>query len=296
MLGNAQGQSSGNSYQYGNDHYKVYPDQKKSSDVNIQKIKCVNSNLNVNGVDVTKIQEPDGLATTAAEATNEDGARAANEEGAATDTQQNGNELADRINFDRNLVNVCANVNANDQIRLTEPEPASLTVNKEVFGCDHIGSLGMDCRLVQDGSSSWLPCIGSSISNSVSCQGIPANLFDIEVLDSQNTQLQQFEGSAQGTTIQNLQPDTYTVNEIKHQSFFNQLSFDATVEQRCVDGQGFSDGGLLLSISQQPNVGYSICFEYEDEQGNDCSTVTLTAGENKVCTVKNYIRISTIGQ
>ncbi len=33
---------------------------------------------------------------------------------------------------------------------------------------------------------------------------------------SQNTQLQQFEGIAHGTTIQNLQPGTYAVNEIKH--------------------------------------------------------------------------------
>ncbi len=51
---------------------------------------------------------------------------------------QNGNGLADRINFDRNLVNICVNVNENEQIRVTEPETGSLTVNKQVFGCNNI--------------------------------------------------------------------------------------------------------------------------------------------------------------
>ena len=40
----------------------------------------------------------------------------------------------------------------------------------------------------------------------------------------------------------------------------------------------------LDGLKDQPR-----CFEYEDEQGNDCSTLTLAAGENKLCTVKNYI-------
>jgi len=108
-IGNAQGQSYENSYQYGNDHYKVFPDQKKGSDVNVQKIKCINSNVNVNGIDITQIpQEPNGLATAANEATNEDGVA----------NTQNGNGFGDRINFDRNLVNICANVNSNDQTKV----------------------------------------------------------------------------------------------------------------------------------------------------------------------------------
>lgn len=31
----------------------------------------------------------------------------------------------------------------------------------------------------------------------------------------------------------------------------------------------------------------NICIEYEDEQGLDCNTITLAAGEEKTCTVKN---------
>ena len=45
-----------NRYGYDNNH------QKKSSHGDIQKIKCVNSNINVNGVDITQIPE-DGTAT-----------------------------------------------------------------------------------------------------------------------------------------------------------------------------------------------------------------------------------------
>ncbi|HLN33946.1 MAG TPA: hypothetical protein VK250_01540 [Nitrososphaeraceae archaeon] len=81
---NATAQMYGDQYGYDNNH------QKKSY-TDIQKIKCVNSNINVNGIDITQIPQ-DGAATAA---TNEGG-----QEGANT---QNGNGLADRINFDRNL-------------------------------------------------------------------------------------------------------------------------------------------------------------------------------------------------
>lgn len=148
----------------------------------------------------------------------------------------------------------------------------------------------MNCRQLQDGSASWLPCIGSSINSNNICIHLPPNVFDIEVLDDQDTQLQQFEGSTAGTTIQNLQPCTYTVNEIKHASNTNQLGENVEVQQACTSF-GFVDGGVLESeLIQAPQVVYEICFEYEDEQGNDCSNVTLAAGEDKTCTVKNYIR------
>ena len=65
--------------------------------------------------------------------------------------------------------------------------------------------------------------------------------------------LQQFEGSAQGTTIQNLQPGTYTVNEIKNpNSNVNQLGEDATAEAACVNDQGFDDGGTLFNTNVNP--------------------------------------------
>ena len=109
---NAAAQMYGDQYGYDNNH------QKKSY-TDIQKIKCVNSNINVNGIDITQIPQ-DGAATAAA---NEGG-----QEGANT---QNGNGLADRINFDRNLVNVCANVNDNEQVKITP-----LPEEEEDLGCE----------------------------------------------------------------------------------------------------------------------------------------------------------------
>jgi hypothetical protein len=55
MVVNAQAQMY--HYVYEPVHYNVYPDPKKSSDVNIQKIKCLNSNITVNGLDITQIQD-----------------------------------------------------------------------------------------------------------------------------------------------------------------------------------------------------------------------------------------------
>jgi hypothetical protein len=87
-------------------YYQQYDDpyakdhKKKSTDVNIQKIKCVNSNVNVNGIEITQI--PQNGEMTEAQAL---------EDGAA-----NGNgPLGNGLNIDKNLVNICVNVNVNEQ-------------------------------------------------------------------------------------------------------------------------------------------------------------------------------------
>ena len=53
---------------------------------------------------------------------------------------------------------------------------------------------------------------------------------------------------------------------------------------------GFDDGGTLLKTNASLDLSYIICIEYEDEQGNDCGTLALAAGEDKTCTIKNHIR------
>jgi hypothetical protein len=176
----------------------------------------------------------------------------------------------------------------------------SLTVYKEIFGCNNIvgesTSVEMSC-FMQNTDPGWLSCTNSAIDSTRFCNSLPANLFVIEVLDDENNQIQQFEGSLQGTIIQNLQTGTYTVNETKvpvgSTTHLDQLVERSDVQETCI-GLGFDGGGALLT--RGPNqVGYNICFEYEDEQGNDCSNVTLAAGEEKTCTVKNYIISGTSG-
>ena len=131
MIRDAQAQMYANDY-----GYNSYPEP-ESSHTDIQKISCVSSNVNVNGVDITQIPQ-DGVATDAAN----EGTGAAD----AANTQ-NVNGLADRINFERNLVNVCVNVNANDQLRLSEEPVIPPTPIVEICtdGIDNDGDRAIDC-------------------------------------------------------------------------------------------------------------------------------------------------------
>ena len=98
-------------YYYQDDNRYSYDKKDLKSYGDIQKISCVNSNINVNGIDITQIPE-DNTATAAA----------ANEGGADAASAQNENGF-DKINFNRNLVNICVNVNVNDQVKVdTSPQ------------------------------------------------------------------------------------------------------------------------------------------------------------------------------
>jgi hypothetical protein len=69
----------------------------------IQTIKCVNSNVNINGIDIKKGPRASSADEAAANAIRED------------DQNGQGNGLFDSLNIDRNLVNICVNVNLNEQ-------------------------------------------------------------------------------------------------------------------------------------------------------------------------------------
>ncbi|MDR4512849.1 MAG: hypothetical protein MRJ93_14210 [Nitrososphaeraceae archaeon] len=81
---------------FGKDHDKEY------KGANVQSIKCINSNVNINGVDIHK-RTPTTLA----------------EDATAADAQQlqngQGNGLFGGLNIDKNLVNICVNFNFNEQ-------------------------------------------------------------------------------------------------------------------------------------------------------------------------------------
>ena len=106
MIVNAQAQMY--NYLYEPHHYNIYPDPKKSSDVNIQKIECFNSNITVNGLDITQIQ--DGAIVAA-------GANGVND-GPDNRNTQNGNGFGNQINSDKNLENMYVNVNLNEQVKV----------------------------------------------------------------------------------------------------------------------------------------------------------------------------------
>jgi len=101
MITTAQAEPYGDEY-----GYDQHPEK---TNVNIQKIKCVNSNINVNGIDITQIPQ-DFATTNELQGTEED-----------VNGEQNGDAVGG-INFERNLVNICANLNFNDQLRSDVPE------------------------------------------------------------------------------------------------------------------------------------------------------------------------------
>ncbi|MFB5600920.1 MAG: hypothetical protein ACE5SW_11930 [Nitrososphaeraceae archaeon] len=72
--------------------------------VNIQKIKCVNSNTNINGVNVNQFPDLNGEAGT--QQLQENGPENGNGNGLLGDGG---------LNIDRNLVNICLDINANGQ-------------------------------------------------------------------------------------------------------------------------------------------------------------------------------------
>jgi hypothetical protein len=289
-------------YGYQPDQYMRYAEdianenyyKSQNSDVIPQKIKCNNIIYNLNNVDITiERDDPIGLEPSSLQQ-GEDLANS-NEDG-----KRNGNN-----NFDLD----CINNNDNEGgvpgpqdpegpegPQGPEPTTATLTVNKQVFGCSNIIETFpptdpiMDCQALQYNSPLWLNCNNPYIIDSIFCQSLPESIFDIQVLDSQNTQIQQFEGSIQGTTIQNLEPGTYLINEINTGSAMDELGGDPSVLLACGFAE-FAEGGLLFNSTASLFYNY-ICLKYEDEQGNDCSTIRLAAGEESICTVKNYIRLA----
>ena len=87
----------GNSF--GNDHNKY------SKSANIQEIKCVNVNVNINGVDFKNHTKLMGTEPVTGAALQGDGATAGG----------NGLFGDGGINIDKNLVNICVNFNYNEQ-------------------------------------------------------------------------------------------------------------------------------------------------------------------------------------
>jgi hypothetical protein len=270
---NAQAQPS-----YSNNNYKL-----KDTNVNLNKLKCINDNININGVNSGDVNvDNKDVAEGNLGAYSFDGS-----EGYYNDYKKAVDCSVSNKNTNTNIVSTSGGGN-----QTVLPEPATLTVKKQIFGCNNIipsgANLIMDCPFQNNSTAPWLNC-NNNINPDFNrfCQSLPESIFDIEVLDDQST-LQEFAGSEQGTTIQNLEPGTYTVNEIKNIGFFNQLGGEPFVEGGC-RGLGFPDGGRLDNTTV--TISYNICFEYEDEQGgNDCSTITLAAGEERTCIVKNYIR------
>lgn len=167
--------------QYGYDNnYNNYYQEPKSSHTDIQIIKCVNSNINVNGIGITEISQDSC------------GAAASNEGAADTANPQNGNGLADRINFDRNLVNVCVNVNQNEQLKTNTVGPVQISTY-DVFG-------EVDTSIDDGRASSSARCDDGDIVLSGSYFLVNAPLLTGNLADGPFLIQQSWEANADGPT------------------------------------------------------------------------------------------------
>jgi hypothetical protein len=226
---------------------------KKSSDVSVQELECVNSDVNVNGIDLTKIQDP-----TTWGAANELAANEADDPDGA-----NGNGLGDSLNVDRNLVNICVNVNVNEQTRapigeIPPEETATLLVTKTVACVDNINN-----PMVQQATPTF-PCSDVTAN-------IDESLFIIDVTDT-NPIPSQFPGSEVGTSV-TLGPGTYTVEETPNVAAIEALIDD--IEQQ----DGFQIIGPVATFS------------------GDCAPNgqgTIAAGDSETCEIENTFTVEEI--
>ncbi|MFB5600820.1 MAG: hypothetical protein ACE5SW_11420 [Nitrososphaeraceae archaeon] len=245
----------------------------------IQNIKC--SNIIINGIDNPAATLQENMPNEMIGENDEIGAQ----------DQWSGNNYDDALsNLDRNIV-TCTNVNNNGAVEQAQPQTGSLTVKKEIFGCEvNEFDIIMNCRDLENDNQGWIRCADSDITDTIFCEFLPEKFFDIEVRDEQGNLVKEFSGSQNGETIQNLEPGTYTLNEIIHFSNLNQLGESQSAHNSCINDR-FADGGDLLNINV--DLDYEeICFEYEDELGGDCTTTNIRAGEDKICIVKNYIKFA----
>ena len=174
---------------------------------NKENIDCTNLNLNGNGLNVNGIPESlSGLLASQGETGDSESGIS------AYGTEEN---RFGSYDVKKDFLYKCINNNDNEFIisptpstppNSPPPSPppptpttASLTVNKEIYGCANVFPLPgppipplliiMNCTLLQNNDEDWIQCDDSSISETSFCRALPENLFDIRVLDDQNNEI-----------------------------------------------------------------------------------------------------------
>jgi hypothetical protein len=105
---------------YSSGYYPPY-----HSNLNDQTIECIDNNVNINGIDVTKLSSPNHrdlineLQSTESE-----------------DAEPQDNGFVNNFNLDKNLVNICANLNLNEQTIIVEQPPGAGEQNIYVLWVD----------------------------------------------------------------------------------------------------------------------------------------------------------------
>ena len=95
--------------QYG-DAYSSGSHVPYNSNLSDQAIECIDNNVNINGIDINKLPtRNNGDLINELEASESENG------------EPQGNEREDRLNVDKNLVNICVNISINEQDSLLRP-------------------------------------------------------------------------------------------------------------------------------------------------------------------------------
>lgn len=244
------------SYYKDDNRYDYDSHPKKSSDVSVQELECVNSDVNVNGIDLTKIQDPSTWGAANELAANE----ADGPDGAS------GNGVGDSINVDRNLVNICVNYNQNEQVNVPtdeeppEPGTGNLLVSK-IVTCEEGEVNGGDFTSVQQVSTD--PC------NDLESNITSAN-FGILVAGNDPVIPPSFPGSESGQNVL-LGVGPYSVTETPDASVAANVTALEAENNVVIDGPIPAFDGNCAQSASNEFVG----------------TGTMTEGASQTCEITN---------
>ncbi|MGE0243803.1 MAG: hypothetical protein AB7F53_08360 [Nitrososphaeraceae archaeon] len=260
-----------------------FDNDRKSKQVSVSSLKCNNINVNVNGLELDVfppfLADNSGLAAEAVEGNTDPSWIAGN----------GGNGEGSQINDFRFI---CINNNNNTIVENQSPEPLSdpiITVKKEMLICDdpniqQTGTIGgfpalsISCTLFDEtipgpDSAEWVQWDGNCTASSF-CPFFNEENYTMQIAQNSDPDLIEFPGTSEGQSV-NVQSGTYQITE----------EHIVPASDTCVNS-GFGDRQVdIIDYSQDLNHPQAtFCFTLE----GDCFG-TIQAGEEKLCTIKNYL-------
>jgi hypothetical protein len=243
-----------------------------------KEIKCNNINSNFNGVD-DNIGIDDGLFGV--------GDTSLQGDDDSANGLENGERTSNR-NFNVDCIN--NNDNENNPVGTTQPEPI-LTVSKEMFICskpiinrvespEGFQFFTIDCRgdsgIPNPSSTVWIPWNSCNVNNFCPFFDEADFLIQIDQNPGPNFIRYEFPGKSDGRSVI-VESGTYQIKE------------EVNNPKPCGEDTSYENGSNFITHDTQfpPAIPQGIfCFTLE----GDCSG-TIHAGEEKACTVKNYLSV-----
>ncbi len=182
------------------------------------------------------------------------------------------------------------NINNDKLNNSTKPKKISLTLVKEIFGCEHIIRNDdydtMDCSNLDKDSNLWINCADSKINYTPFCKNIPIHSINMEIINSYDNKTKHLNPYKKNTTIKIDQGD-YLIRQVNHSNNYTDNLGKDIIFQDCISA-GYA-GHEFVFNEKKPTL-YGLCIEYNDIDGKDCSKITVNTHGKKLCVVKKFVR------